>query len=319
MKHVVSISIGSSKRNHKVSLDINNEKIIVERKGTDGDIQMAIKLIRELDGKVDAFGMGGIDVYLNAGKARYRIKDALPILEAAKITPMVDGSGLKMSLEKKIPSFINENVEEIKGKNVFIVPGIDRYGMAEGFQNIGCQLVLGDLMVALGINIPIKSLKMLDRIASVIAPVACRLPFEILYPTGNEQNKGTSKAGKIDKFFYEADIIAGDFHYIRQYMPGGMQGKMIVTNTVTKEDIEWLRKCGVRILVTSTPNLGGRSFGTNVIEAMLVALIGKNICEITSEDYLRMLNEVNFKPRVEYLDDEEVYSPYKQSIYPSGS
>lgn len=304
MKHIVSISIGSSKRNHRVEMDINNERIIIERIGTDGDIQKAIKLIGELDGKVDAFGMGGIDVYLNAGKTRYRIKDALPIREAAKLTPMVDGSGLKVSLEKEIPRFIDENVEKLMGKNVFILPAIDRYGMAEGFQEMGCELVLGDLMVALGINIPIKSLRMLDRIASVIAPVACRLPFEMLYPTGKEQNKDTNRAGKIDKFFYEADIIAGDFHYIKQYMPGGMQGKMVVTNTVTGEDIEWLRKCGVRTLVTSTPDLEGRSFGTNVIEALLVALIGKEIDEITPEDYLKVLKEINFQPRVEHFYEE---------------
>lgn len=307
MKRIVSISIGSSRRNHKVSMNINNEEIIVERIGTDGDIQMAIKLIRELDGKVDAFGMGGIDVYLSAGKVRYRIKDAVPILEAAKITPMVDGSGLKMSLEKDVPGFINDNVEDITGKSVFIMPAIDRYGMAEGFQNLGCELVLGDLMVALGINIPIRSLRMLDKIASIIAPIACRLPFEMLYPTGKEQNKGTSRVGKIDRFFYEADIIAGDFHYIRQYMPGGMQGKMIVTNTVTNEDVEWLKKCGIRTLVTSTPNLGGRSFGTNVIEAVLVALIGKSIDDITGEDYLSMLKEIDFKPRVEHFEEGELF------------
>lgn len=312
MKHIVSISIGSSKRNHKVSMDINGENIIIERIGTDGDIQMAIRLIEELDGKVDAFGMGGIDVYLNAGKSRYKIKDALPIREAAKITPMVDGSGLKVSLEKEIPHFINENVEKLQGKSVFILPAIDRYGMALGFQEMGCELVLGDLMVALGINIPIKSLKMLDRIASIIAPVACRLPFEMLYPTGKEQNKEDSKAGKIDKFFYDADIIAGDFHYIRQYMPYSMQGKMIVTNTVTKEDVEWLKKCGIRTLVTSTPDLEGRSFGTNVIEALLVALIGKGVEEITTEDYMKVLKEINFTPRVEHFDNEESIFMEKQ-------
>jgi hypothetical protein len=265
---------------------------------------MAIQLIGELDGKVDAFGMGGIDVYLNAGNSRYKIKDALPIREAAKITPMVDGSGLKVSLEKDIPRFINDNVEKLQGKTAFILPAIDRYGMALGFQEMGCELVLGDLMVSLGINIPIKSLKTLDRIAGIIAPVACRLPFEMLYPTGKDQNKESTKAGKIDKYFYDADIIAGDFHYIRQYMPGGMQGKMVVTNTVTKEDIEWLKECGIRILVTSTPDLGGRSFGTNVIEALLVALLGKNVEEITSEDYLKVLKEINFTPRVEYFDNE---------------
>ena len=149
MKHVVSISIGSSRRNHRVSLDINNEEIIVERIGTDGDIQMAIKLIRELDGKVDAFGMGGIDAYLSAGNACYRIRDAVPILEAAKITPMVDGSGLKMSLEKNVPGFINENVESIKGRSVFMMPAIDRYGMAEGFKTWAASLCLEILWLRL--------------------------------------------------------------------------------------------------------------------------------------------------------------------------
>ncbi|HWR62623.1 MAG TPA: quinate 5-dehydrogenase [Clostridia bacterium] len=308
MKHVVSISIGSSRRDHKVSMEINKEQVLIERIGTDGDIEKAISLIKELDGKVDAFGMGGIDVYLNAGKTRYKIKDALPIREAARITPMVDGSGLKTSLEKEIPAFIDANVEKLVGKSVFILPAIDRYGMAEGFSSLGCQLVLGDLMVALGINIPIKSLKMLDRIAGIIAPIACRLPFEMLYPTGKEQSGDAGRSGKIDKFFYDADIIAGDFHYIRQYMPEDMQGKMVVTNTVTAEDIQWLRKCGIRTLVTSTPDLGGRSFGTNVIEALLVALIGKGTEEITSEDYLRILKEIDFRPRVEHFDVEEAVS-----------
>jgi len=308
MKHIVSISIGSSRRNHKVEIDINGEKAVIERIGTDGDIQMAIKLVRELDGKVDAFGMGGIDVYLNAGKTRYKIKDAMPIMEAARITPMVDGSGLKTSLEKQLPRFINDNVEKLKGKSVFILPAIDRYGMAEGFQNMGCELVLADLMVALGINIPIKSLKVLDRIASVVAPIVCRLPFEMLYPTGKEQNRDANRQGKIDKFFYDADIIAGDFHYIKQYMPHGMQGRMVVTNTVTEEDIEWLKECGIGTLVTSTPDLNGRSFGTNVIEALLVAIIGKAVEEITPEDYLNVLKEINFSPRVERFDNRELLS-----------
>jgi hypothetical protein len=302
MKHIVSISIGSSKRDHSVEVEIANEKILIERKGTDGDIQKAIQLVKELDGKVDAFGMGGIDVYLNAGKNRYKIKDAIPIKEAAQKTPMVDGSGLKVSLEKEVPRFIDENVQKLKGKKVFMLPAIDRYAMAEGFESLGCELTLGDLMVALGINIPIRSLKTLDRIASIFAPIACRLPFEMLYPTGKDQNGGSNKAGKIDKFFEEADIIAGDFHYIRQYMPRHMDGKMIVTNTVTKDDVTWMEQCGINVFVTSSPDLAGRSFGTNVIEALLVSLINKDVDSISSEDYIRALGNINFKPRVEYLN-----------------
>lgn len=301
MKHIVSISIGSSKRDHRTQLDILGETYIVERRGTNGDIKKAIELVKELDGHVDAFGMGGIDVYLNAGKNRYVIRDALPIKAAAQKTPMVDGSGLKISLEKKVVHYINENIESLRNKSAFILPAIDRYAMAEGFQEVGCSLTLGDLMVVLGIGIPLRSLKGLDRLARIVAPIACKLPFEMLYPTGKEQNKDTSKSGKFDRFFEESDIIAGDFHYIRKYAPQIMDDKIIVTNTVTSEDISWLKDCGVRLLVTSTPDLEGRSFGTNVIEALLVAFIGKPAEEISSEDYLKALERIDFKPRVEYL------------------
>ena len=43
------------------------------------------------------------------------------------------------------------------------------------------------------------------------------------------------------------------------------------------------------MLITSTPNLCGRSFGTNVMEAVLVTLISKPPQEIKPQDYLEML------------------------------
>lgn len=308
MKHVISVSIGSSKRDHKVELSFKGENIIVERVGTDGDIKKAIELISSLDGKVDAFGMGGIDLYLRAGDKKYIIKDAIQIRNAAKVTPMVDGSGLKSSLEKSLPRYINDNIIQLKGKRAFILTAVDRYGMAEGFDEMGCSLILGDVMTALGFNIPIFSLKKLERIASIVAPIACRLPFDMLYPTGKAQNKEENLAGKYDKYFHMSDIIAGDFHYIRRFLPDDAKGKIIVTNTVTKEDVKWLRERNAGMLVTSTPNLSGRSFGTNVIEALIVAILEKNPDNITDLDYMNALKDMDFKPHVVNLNDVMDYS-----------
>lgn len=303
MKHVVSVSIGSSKRDHRVELNFKGEKVIVERVGTDGDINKAIEIISSLDGKADAFGMGGIDLYLRAGDKKYIIKDAVQIKNAAKITPMVDGSGLKSTLERNLPRYINDNIVALSGKKAFILTAVDRYGMAEGFDEMGCSLILGDVMTALGFNIPIYSLKKLERIASIIAPIACRLPFDMLYPTGKAQNKEENFAGKYDKYFHMADIIAGDFHYVRRFLPYDAEGKIIVTNTVTKEDVEWLRERNAGILVTSTPNLSGRSFGTNVIEALAVAMLEKDPEDITDEDYMDALQDMEFKPHVVNFKD----------------
>lgn len=58
-------------------------------------------------------------------------------------------------------------------------------------------------------------------------------------------------------------------------MPERLDGKIIVTNTVTQEDVEMMKEKGVKMLITTTPNINGRSFGTNVMEGVLVAVAGK--------------------------------------------
>ena len=99
MKNIVSVSIGSSERNHKASIEVMGEEVVLERIGTDGDMDKAVQIIKELDGKVDAFGMGGIDLYMAGSKKKYMFREAKRIAEAAKVTPLVDGTGLKNTLE----------------------------------------------------------------------------------------------------------------------------------------------------------------------------------------------------------------------------
>ncbi|HHV93619.1 MAG TPA: quinate 5-dehydrogenase [Firmicutes bacterium] len=299
MKHVVSISIGSSKRNHRAELEIMGEKFIIERIGTDGDMDRAVELVRQLDGKVDAFGLGGMDMYIYAGNRRYTIRDSKRFASAAKKTPLVDGSGLKNTLERRVVTFLQEKTHlDLKGRRLLMVAAVDRFGMAEAFALAGCDMVIGDLMFGLGIPIPMHSLRTLDIVARIAAPIVVQLPFRVLYPTGSKQEQSKTK---YSKYYHWAEIIAGDYLFISRHMPDDLSGKIIVTNTVTKDDVEILRRKGVAMLVTSTPNLCGRSFGTNVMEAVLVTLIGKPLEEIRPQDYLEMLDAINFTPRVEYL------------------
>lgn len=301
MKRIVSISIGSSQRNKRVETEILGENFIIERIGTDGDMKKAIELIKELDGKVDAFGMGGIDLYLYAGKRRYVIKDAVPLKNAAKITPIVDGSGLKNTLERKVIKYIqNKGIINLKGKKVLIVSAMDRFGMTQTFAEYGASLTLGDLIFALGIPIPIHSLKFLYGLAAIVAPIIVKMPFEMLYPTGDKQL--SIESNKYVKYYNDADIIAGDYLFIKKYMPEKLDGKIIVTNTVTKEDVDMLKERGVKLLITTTPNLNGRSFGTNVMEGVLISIAGKKQDEMKPEDYDRLLDKIGFEPRIEYLN-----------------
>jgi hypothetical protein len=297
MKTVVSVSLGSSSRDHRARLTLMGEEFDVSRVGMDGKLDAAIAKVRELDGRVDAIGLGGIDVYLYAGRHRYALRDGVRLLEAATITPVVDGSGLKNTLERKAVAFMQQELGiDLRGRRVLMVSALDRFGMAQAFVDAGADVLFGDFIFALDKDMPLHDLHEFERMAEKYLPDACKLPFQFFYPTGKKQEKPPEP--KYPQYYEQAEIIAGDFHFMRQFMPERLDGKVVLTNTVTQANIDELAARGVTLLITTTPDIGGRSFGTNVLEAALLALLGKRWSDVAAADYERLLRELGLKPRV---------------------
>lgn len=301
MKRAVSISIGSSKRNKSVEVEMLGEKVLIERIGTDGDMEKAARMYQELDGKVDAFGVGGADLGLMIDGKWYALHSVKPMIKYIKLTPVVDGTGVKSTLEKLAAPMITEVLKdyiEQRGKKVLIMTGTDRWGLTESFSRAGYETVFGDLMFSLDIPIALRTTRQLKTFAAMLLPIATRLPFEWIYPTGEKQEE---RKPKYTEHFDWATVIAGDCHYIKRYMPENMVGKIVVTNTTTPEDVALFKRCGVKYLVTTTPVLEGRSFGTNMMEAALVAISGKNR-PLTLDEYTDLLVKLDFKPQLQELN-----------------
>jgi hypothetical protein len=297
MKKVVSVSLGSSARDHRADVTLLGEAFEISREGTDGKLDVAIAKVRALDGHVDAIGLGGIDVYLYAGRHRYALRDGVRLLEAAKITPVVDGSGLKNTLEREAVRYVREELGiDLRGRKVLMVSALDRFGMAQALVDAGADVLFGDFIFALDKDLPVRDLATFEQMAEKYLPDACKLPFQFFYPTGKKQDRPPEP--KYPQYYAQADIIAGDFHFMRQFMPDRLDKKIVLTNTVTARDVEELAARGVATLITTTPDFGGRSFGTNVIEAALLALLGKTWSEVTAQDYEGILRELAVKPHV---------------------
>jgi hypothetical protein len=297
MKRAVSISIGSSKRDKAVELTLLGEKVRIERIGTDGDMEKAAQLFKDLDGKVDAFGVGGADLGLQVADKWYRLYSTEPLVRFVKQTPVVDGVGVKSTLERRIAAFIEQHLT-IDPKRVLFTAGVDRWGMAQSFLTSGYECVFGDLMFGLDLPIAIRSEAALKRAAALLMPIVGRMPFKMLYPTGAEQEKNTPKHGR---WYAWAQVIAGDCHFIKRYMPARLEGKVICTNTTTLADVESFRAAGVSHLVTTTPVMEGRSFGTNMIEAALIALSGKGR-KLTLDELTTLIDLLGFAPQIQKLN-----------------
>ncbi|MBP5092482.1 MAG: quinate 5-dehydrogenase [Abditibacteriota bacterium] len=296
MKHVVSVSLGSSARNASSEAVIMGEEFKIERIGADGDEKRFAELIARYDGNIDAFGLGGTDRYICTGTRRYTLRDGDRLARLAKKTPVADGSGVKNTLERRTVEYLQkEGVVDFSGSKVLMVCAVDRFGMAQALNKVAGEIIFGDLMFILGVPMPLKSYKTLTKIADLLIPVVRLLPTSVLYPTGKSQNESKPK---FVKYYDWADIVCGDFLLIRKTLPPDLSGKTIVTNTVTSADKDVLRERGLKRLVTTTPEYNGRRYGTNVFEAVMLTLMGKTQEEASPEDYMNLLEKMNWTPAV---------------------
>jgi hypothetical protein len=300
MKRAVSISLGSSERDKQVEIELLGERVRVERRGTDGDIAKATALFTELDGQVDALGVGGIDLWVKMDDKTWNISAAHKLVKGVTRTPVVDGSGLKNTLEAQTAqTLVAELGAGYAQGRVLLTAAIDRYGMTKSFVAQGYEIVFGDLMFALGIPIPIRKFSVFKIVARLLAAPATKLPISVLYPTGDKQDKIVPK---FTKWYEWATVIGGDCHYIKRHMPDNLAGKVIVTNTTTPKDMQMFRQRGVTHVLTTTPVLDGRSFGTNMMEAALTAVSGKNR-PLTDAELNEILAQLKLKPTVHNLEE----------------
>lgn len=301
LTEVVSVSIGSSARDHRVELSLSGRRFDIRREGTDGDMDRAVARLAELDGTVAAFGLGGIDISLIAAGREYRFRDGERFAAAVRQTPILDGTGLKGAIEADVVRLLTEDLGlELSGKKVLVTSAVDRWGMTEGFYGAGCEVVAGDLLYALKMPVMLRSRRTTERAVRMLAPAAVRLPYAWLYEADADHTTRVRSDSPHVRYSAEADIIAGDYKYVRKYLPTDAGGKWVITNTTTEQDVEFLRQRGVELLVTSTPRFGGRSFGTNVIEATLVALEGAR-GGLPAARYRELMHEVGFAPDVLWL------------------
>lgn len=291
MKHAISISLGSSKRDKSVKVNLNGQEILVERIGTDGDIEKARRMYLDLDGKVDAFGVGGVDLYLRLDDREYPLHAALKLVSGVKQTPLCDGRGLKHTLERRVFQLIKSQLGDVRFKQAFVPVAADRAGLAEAVAEVAERTVFGDLMVALGVPIPIYGIPAFKRVARVMLPIVSHFPMSMIF-YGSD---GAEHEPKYTKYFAESNLIAGDFLFMRKYMPTDLLGKTIVTNTTTEDNIALLKERGVKRIITTTPRFDGRSFGTNMNEAMLTAYAGRRR-RLSDDELNGLIDELGIRP-----------------------
>lgn len=274
MKRIVSISLGSSARDYRFSATILGQHLEIQRIGTDGDTGRATALIREHDGKVDAIGLGGLTPVFRVGKARYPHQEAIHIAAQARRTPVVDGGVLKGTLERWA---VDRAARKIPGlfryKKILLTSGIDRYQLAAALSQYDAELRFADPLIHIGLPfLPVpRTIEQLELYAATTLPITALLPYKLLHPVALGQEGHDPRA---EPLFAWANVIAGDFAFIRRFAPADLKGKTLITDDPTPAEIADLARRGVQTLITMSPPLSEEHpfVATDVLEAIVTAI-----------------------------------------------
>jgi hypothetical protein len=300
VEKVVSASLGSSARDHSVEVCLAGRRFLVSRQGTDGDKEALETLLRDLsaDPDVAAIGLGGTDLFLNAAGRTYWLHEMKPLARLVSGKALVDGSGLKGAVEGDTVRYMHEELGlTLANKKVLVTSAVDRWGIAMALVDAGAQVSFGDLLYILGIPKTLHSVPVLRRVVRAAAPFVIRMPFSWLYPSESDHTSEPKRSRLTDTLYREADIIVGDYKFVTKYMPDGLQGTWVVTNTTTEKDLDFLRSRGVGKVITTTPRMEGRSFGTNVMEALLIASVDARAA-LSADQYLKLIARYQLYPGV---------------------
>ncbi|MEZ5379588.1 MAG: hypothetical protein R2733_24015 [Acidimicrobiales bacterium] len=281
-----------------MSLELGGVEIRAERRGVDGNTKAFHRLMKELEGTVDVLAVGGTEIAFHVDGEMLPFRSSKKLIAGVEATPVVDGSGLKLTLERRVfelAAKVDRTLSAVpRFEQAFLNVALDRWGMALAVDEVAERSIYGDLMFSFGIPLPIRSLAGVKRVAKTLVPVAGLLPLKWLYPSGDSQ---TVRQPKFPELFASSDLICGDFLYIAKHAPDDLGGKTVLTNTTTEANVEWLAGTGVDLLITTTPRFDGRSFGTNLTEAIITAAVESDR-PLTVDEMNATIDELGILPDV---------------------
>ncbi len=315
-KEIASISLGPSSGDYAFNATLWGEEFHVQRLGTDGDVQRARALVAHFDGQVDAIGLGGMKIRFKIGPRTFTQGEIQRVADAARTTPVVDGGHLQNTLLRwAISRVAHQQPDLFRYKHIFVLSGVHHYAPALVLSGFSDSIAFGDPVFHWNLPFVLRSLGQLERYADWVLPRLCRAPYSRLYPTGAAKLQRRPRGAE---FFKAADVIVGDIAYLRHFAPDDLRRKVIVTNSLSPQDLEHLKGRGAESVIPFVPRFSDVHpyADLDVIEAMFSCLLDRPVAALSDDDYLQLVSRWEFEPEIIVLNQPPDVAKFAFVIHP---
>lgn len=296
-RRVVGVSLGSPGRDFRSSWVGEGGVVHLWRVGTGGDVVRAARLLATYDGEVDAFGLGGVNLYLQVRGHRYLLPAGERLARVPRRTPVCDGTFVKAWWEPRALEMARQGWgEHLAGRTVLFSSVLDRWPLAQALEERGARVLVGDAAFALRVPILFSGLASFYPWAVAALPVLRHLPLSFLYPLGRRREESRPGLGRA---FARAEVLAGDFHFLRWRLPPRLDGKWVIGTGLDGSDLAMLAERGAAGVVELGPLARRRrGLAANMAEALVVAISGQRPAELGAEGMLDWCGRLGFRPTI---------------------
>ncbi len=309
MKSILIIHLNEA--DTTATVNFLDQTVEVIRRGCGGDPARAEDLIAAYDGRVDAIGLEGIPFDLQLGGATRSHVLGAKLKDAARITPVVDGGGIRAGLERWGVILADRAQPGIFAqKRILMTPGLNHPGLAQSLGRRGSAIRFADPVIYFALpDFPgVGAKTTLEQAAAPTLEQLKDAPFRRIHP-----QPGAPGQARASEPFAWADVIAGDIGAIRRYAPDDLKHKTVVVECASEEDVLELKRRQAAILVTMMPSLdgpdgpGGDGYiaSAATIEALLVALRQSADAPLNEDTYLDLMAGIQWTPAIRYLQADE--------------
>jgi predicted amino acid dehydrogenase len=305
MKKIISISLGKSEQDYEITAKFLGQDFFIKRMGTDGDANEMVELLYDWEQQADAIGLAGIKFPSELGfkpkveKRDIRIKE----LSAELKIPITTGAAFRHVAQEWVARYVQETQKNFfTNARVLVLSGMNDYSIASVISGYTDNMQFADPIYDHGIPKFINSLKDMELYAKGIHDVLSLSPAKVIstsLPLVSEWNKYILR-----KAMQKATVIVvpyeGFYNYLGKCTLEELGGKIILTSTAYDDRVDFLKKRGVDVIVDATPQILDRMVQVDVLEAMVIAALGKKEAKLNNDDLLEVISEQGIHPRIIY-------------------
>ena len=294
-KKVVTVSVGSSKQDFSFETDFLGHHFQVKRLGADNDTGKAWELMRRQQASADAIGLSEVADHWNVGQSTVVNKETRRLLNVVTRVPATTGATLRRLLQVRAVRYVQNHIGHYFDNNIVLfLSGMRNYDMAVALSDYTPNLNFADALAQTGAPKLLTSLTQLELYAKGSDWALSGKPGELLEAalSGFKNNRMAAAVAK-------SHVIVGTYAEIKQIgSPANLAGKTVITSAVDDQRLAFFTHCKVNLVVDVSPQLFERVVGVNVIEAMILATLGKPHEEVSDDDFTEILDELKIVPRL---------------------